>query len=165
MSESDGPSVIRFRKHKYFLFHNIEAFFCRPLPFRQSQSYQVIASRFPHHAIYLSVSDSSPPHHSEQPNTATLAVFTEQWTCLLLACARHRGLFVLRIEDTEVSGGEWGEVLRNPRINRTSSVFFFCCFPPSARSFPIPGTFAFGGLFLLSSAVRGNLVCDALQGD
>jgi len=51
-------------------------------------------------------------------------VFTEHWTRLLLAYARHRGLFMLRIEDAEVSagagGGEWDEVLRNPRINRAS---------------------------------------------
>ncbi len=55
--------------------------------------------------------------HSQQPNTATQAVFTEQWTRLLLAYARHRRLFTLRLEDAEVPGGEWDEVLRNPRIN------------------------------------------------
>lgn len=37
---------------------------------------------------------------------------------LLLAYARHRGLFILRIEDAEQSGAEWDEVLRNRRINR-----------------------------------------------
>jgi ESCRT-II complex subunit VPS25 len=63
--------------------------------------------------------------HSEQPNAATQAAFTEQWTRLLLAYARHRGLFILRIEDAEVTGSsEWDEVLKNPRINRGSSFLF-----------------------------------------
>jgi len=61
---------------------------------------------------------SAPPFFTQQPNTATQAVFTEQWTRLLLAYARHRRLFTLRLEDAEVPGGEWDEVLRNPRINR-----------------------------------------------
>jgi ESCRT-II complex subunit VPS25 len=64
--------------------------------------------------------------HSQQPNAATQAAFTEQWTRLLLAFARHRGLFILRIEDAEHTGGggaEWDEVLRNPRLNRGSSFF------------------------------------------
>jgi ESCRT-II complex subunit VPS25 len=65
--------------------------------------------------------------HSQQPNAATQAAFTEQWTRLLLAYARHRALFILRIEDAEHTGGggaaaaEWDEVLKNPRINRGSS--------------------------------------------
>ncbi|KAF8273050.1 ESCRT-II complex vps25 subunit [Lactarius quietus] len=61
---------------------------------------------------------SAPPFFTQQPNTATQAQFTEQWTRLLLAYARHRRLFTLRLEDAEVSGGEWDEVLRNPRINK-----------------------------------------------
>ncbi|KAI0255956.1 ESCRT-II complex vps25 subunit [Lactifluus subvellereus] len=62
---------------------------------------------------------SAPPFFTQQPNPATQAAFTEQWTRLLLAYARHRRLFTIRIEDAEVSsGGEWDEVLRNPRINR-----------------------------------------------
>ncbi|KAH9000395.1 ESCRT-II complex vps25 subunit [Lactarius akahatsu] len=61
---------------------------------------------------------SAPPFFTQQPNTATQAGFTEQWTRLLLAYARHRRLFTLRLEDAEVPGGEWDEVLRNPRINR-----------------------------------------------
>lgn len=45
---------------------------------------------------------------------------------LLLAYARHRGSFILRIEDAEgTGGGEWDEVLRNPRINRGSSFYIF----------------------------------------
>jgi ESCRT-II complex subunit VPS25 len=65
--------------------------------------------------------------HSQQPNPATQAAFTEQWTRLFLAYARHRALFILRIEDAEHTGGgadaEWDEVLRNPRINRGSMSF------------------------------------------
>jgi ESCRT-II complex subunit VPS25 len=66
---------------------------------------------------------SAPPFFTQQPNATTQAAFTEQWTRLLLAYARHRGLFILRIEDAEHTGGsgggaEWDEVLRNPRINR-----------------------------------------------
>jgi hypothetical protein len=51
---------------------------------------------------------------------------------VLLAYARHHGLFILRIEDAEHTAGgghgaaaEWDEVLRNPRINRGSSSFIF----------------------------------------
>lgn len=48
---------------------------------------------------------------------------------LLLAYARHRGSFILRIEDAEgTGGGEWDEVLRNPRINRGSSFYIFFFF-------------------------------------
>ncbi|KAF8498569.1 ESCRT-II complex vps25 subunit [Russula emetica] len=66
---------------------------------------------------------STPPFFTQQPNAATQAGFTEQWTRLLLAYARHRGFFILRIEDAENTGSggagaEWDEVLRNPRINR-----------------------------------------------
>ncbi|KAF9233463.1 ESCRT-II complex subunit-domain-containing protein [Melanogaster broomeanus] len=45
-------------------------------------------------------------------------VFTDHWTKLILTYARHRRLFTLRVEDAEVAGGEWDEVLRNERINR-----------------------------------------------
>lgn len=34
-----------------------------------------------------------------------------------MAYARHRKLFTLSIEDTEATGGHWGEVLRNEEIN------------------------------------------------
>jgi hypothetical protein len=56
----------------------------------------------------------------EQPNPETQAVVTEQWIRLLLGYARHRGLFMLRVEDAETAGrgGEWDEVLVNERINR-----------------------------------------------
>ena len=73
----------------------------------------------------IHISWSLNPLHSQQPNAATQAAFTEQWTRLLLAYARHRALFILRIEDAEHTGGgaaaEWDEVLMNPRINRGSS--------------------------------------------
>jgi len=101
-------------------------------------------------------------HHSEQPNAATQAIFTDQWTRLLLAYARHRGLFVLRIEDAEVSGGEWDEVLRNPRINRASSVLLVVSSPSALLAHP--GDLSFD-LLLLSVAVKSNIVCDAPQGD
>lgn len=68
---------------------------------------------------------SSPPDHpllpgvSQQPNPATQATLTEHWTKIVLSYARFRRLFTLRVEDAETSGGDWDEVLRNPRINRT----------------------------------------------
>ncbi|KAF5386940.1 hypothetical protein D9615_001718 [Tricholomella constricta] len=53
-----------------------------------------------------------------QPNPGTQAIAIKQWTHLLLAYARHRRLFILRIEDSETTGNEWDEVLRNERVNR-----------------------------------------------
>lgn len=89
----------------------------------------VLPSSITHLSVLISF-----PLRRRQPNPATQAVFTEQWTRLLLAYARHRGLFVLRTEDAEVSSGsEWDEVLRNPRINRGSSIIpspLFTPFPP-----------------------------------
>ena len=67
---------------------------------------------------------SLPPHYasslgvSQQPNPATQATLTEHWTKLILSYSRFRRLFVLRVEDAETGGGDWDEVLRNPRINR-----------------------------------------------
>lgn len=40
------------------------------------------------------------------------------WTRLILSYARFKRLFLLRVEDAEVAGGEWDEILRNDRINR-----------------------------------------------
>lgn len=57
----------------------------------------------------------------QQPNPNTQATVTEHWTKLILSYARHRRLFFLRLEDAEVSGGDWEEVLRNERINRMSA--------------------------------------------
>ncbi|KAH9926995.1 ESCRT-II complex, vps25 subunit, partial [Fomitopsis serialis] len=53
-----------------------------------------------------------------QPNPATQATVTENWTRLILSYARHRKLFYLRVEDAETKGSEWDEILRNERINR-----------------------------------------------
>ncbi|KAI0318756.1 ESCRT-II complex vps25 subunit, partial [Amylostereum chailletii] len=61
---------------------------------------------------------SAPPFFCQQPNKSTQAVATETWTRLILSYARHRRLFMLRLEDAEVTGGNWDEVLRNGRINR-----------------------------------------------
>ncbi|KAI0954747.1 hypothetical protein AcW1_006539 [Taiwanofungus camphoratus] len=61
---------------------------------------------------------SAPPFFTQQPNPATQAVVTEQWTRLILSYARHRRLFVLRVEDAETAGGDWDEIMRNERINR-----------------------------------------------
>ncbi|KAI6023821.1 ESCRT-II complex subunit-domain-containing protein, partial [Pisolithus microcarpus] len=55
---------------------------------------------------------------TEQPNPTTQSVFTDNWTRLILSYARHRRLFVIRVEDAEVAGGDWDEILRNERINR-----------------------------------------------
>ncbi|KAG2103109.1 ESCRT-II complex vps25 subunit [Suillus discolor] len=61
---------------------------------------------------------SAPPFFTEQPNQSTHAHLTEKWIHLILTYARHKRLFVLRVEDAEVPGGEWDEILRNERINR-----------------------------------------------
>ncbi|KAG1764345.1 ESCRT-II complex vps25 subunit [Suillus occidentalis] len=61
---------------------------------------------------------SAPPFFTEQPNQNTHAHLTEQWIRLILTYARHKRLFVLRVEDAEVPGGDWDEILRNERINR-----------------------------------------------
>ncbi|KAF8972780.1 ESCRT-II complex subunit-domain-containing protein [Flammula alnicola] len=61
---------------------------------------------------------SAPPFFTEQPNPTTKATATEQWIRLILTYARHRRLFALRVEDTEASGNDWEEILRNERINR-----------------------------------------------
>ena len=54
----------------------------------------------------------------QQPNQETQATATEQWIRLILAYGRHRRLFTLRVEDAEAAGGDWDDILRNPRINR-----------------------------------------------
>ncbi|KAG1812913.1 ESCRT-II complex vps25 subunit [Suillus subaureus] len=61
---------------------------------------------------------SAPPFFTEQPNQNTQAHLTEQWIRLILTYARHKRLFVLRVDDAEVPGGDWDEILRNERINR-----------------------------------------------
>lgn len=57
----------------------------------------------------------------QQPNPNTQATVTEHWTKLILSYARHRRLFFIRLEDAEVPGVDWDEVLRNERINRMSA--------------------------------------------
>ncbi|KAI0732155.1 ESCRT-II complex vps25 subunit [Fomitopsis betulina] len=61
---------------------------------------------------------SYPAFFTQQPNPTTQAEGTKNWTRLILSYARYRRLFYLRVEDAEVKGGEWDEVLRNERINR-----------------------------------------------
>ncbi|PPQ69585.1 hypothetical protein CVT25_000959 [Psilocybe cyanescens] len=61
---------------------------------------------------------SAPPFFTEQPNPTTQSTATEQWIRLIISYARHRKLFVLRVEDAETPGSEWDEILRNERINR-----------------------------------------------
>jgi len=61
---------------------------------------------------------SAPPFFTQQPNAATQAIVTEQWTRLILSYARHRRLFYLRVEDAETSGNDWDEILKNDRIKR-----------------------------------------------
>ncbi|OAX32929.1 hypothetical protein K503DRAFT_869873 [Rhizopogon vinicolor AM-OR11-026] len=58
---------------------------------------------------------TQPPFLTEQPNQTHL---TEQWIRLILTYTRRRRLFVIRVEDAEVPGGNWDEILRNKRINR-----------------------------------------------
>ncbi|OSD05374.1 hypothetical protein PYCCODRAFT_1432538 [Trametes coccinea BRFM310] len=62
---------------------------------------------------------AAPPFFTQQPNPQTQATVTQHWTRLILSYARHRRLFVLRVEDADVPGSDWDEILRNPRINRT----------------------------------------------
>jgi len=61
---------------------------------------------------------SAPPFFTEQPNPSTQSIATEQWIRLILTYARHRRLFILRVEDAETAESDWAEILRNERINR-----------------------------------------------
>ena len=54
----------------------------------------------------------------EQPNPTTQSIATEQWIRLILTYARHRRLFILRVEDAEQAESDWAEILRNERISR-----------------------------------------------
>ena len=54
----------------------------------------------------------------EQPNLSTQSIATDQWIRLILTYARHRRLFILRVEDAETAESDWVEILRNERINR-----------------------------------------------
>ncbi|GJJ11208.1 hypothetical protein Clacol_005440 [Clathrus columnatus] len=58
---------------------------------------------------------------SLQPNLTTQAVQTQQWTRLILSYARHKHLFILKLDDCEIPAGaqgDWDEILQNDRINR-----------------------------------------------
>ncbi|KIJ20994.1 hypothetical protein PAXINDRAFT_174335 [Paxillus involutus ATCC 200175] len=61
---------------------------------------------------------SAPPFFTEQPTPSTRTLFIDNWSRLILAYARHRRLYTLCVEDAEVAGGDWDEILRNERINR-----------------------------------------------
>ncbi|KAK7677582.1 hypothetical protein QCA50_010409 [Cerrena zonata] len=61
---------------------------------------------------------AAPPFFTQQPNPATQAVATEQWSRLILSYAKHRNLFTIKVEDAQTTGGDWDEILRNDRINR-----------------------------------------------
>jgi len=133
--------------------------FCAPFLYVSPSSTQVHPNSF----IVSAISR----HHSEQPNAATQAIFTDQWTRLLLAYARHRGLFVLRIEDAVMQRYPAESGTRCCGIRGSIVIVghpFFCLFPPLARSLTHPGDLSFD-LFLLSVAVKSNIVCDAPQGD
>ena len=54
----------------------------------------------------------------EQPNPTTQSIATEQWIRLILTYARHRRLFILRVEDAEQAESDWADILRNERISR-----------------------------------------------
>jgi hypothetical protein len=60
----------------------------------------------------------------QQPNANTQSIVAEQWIRLILAYARHRRLFTLRIENAETIGGDWDEILRNERIHSACSFDF-----------------------------------------
>ncbi|KAJ3863254.1 ESCRT-II complex vps25 subunit [Lentinula novae-zelandiae] len=61
---------------------------------------------------------SAPPFFTQQPHPSSLSIATEQWIQIILKYSRHRRLFTIRVEDSETTGHDWDEVLRNERINR-----------------------------------------------
>ncbi|GAW08297.1 ESCRT-II complex vps25 subunit [Lentinula edodes] len=65
-----------------------------------------------------------PSIHSAPPffTSVFLSIATEQWIQIILKYSRHRRLFTIRVEDSETTGHDWDEVLRNERINRSSFV-------------------------------------------
>ncbi|PPQ66468.1 hypothetical protein CVT24_007042 [Panaeolus cyanescens] len=62
---------------------------------------------------------SAPPFFTEQPHPNTRSIATEQWIRLILSYARHKKLFVLKVEDADDADSDWAEILRNERINPT----------------------------------------------
>ena len=59
----------------------------------------------------------------QQPNPTTQSIVIGHWIRLILTYARHRKLFVLRVEDSETTGSDWEEILHNERINRKRVLF------------------------------------------
>jgi hypothetical protein len=76
-------------------------------------------------------------YHRQQPNPGTQSIISEQWTRLILAYARHRKLFLLRVEDAETTGSDWEEVLRNERIN-SAVTFMVWLYSHPERQIVIP---------------------------
>lgn len=54
-----------------------------------------------------------------QRHPEVLANSTQQWITLIIAYARNRRLWTLRVEDAELKDGDWSEVFWNPRIRRS----------------------------------------------
>lgn len=50
---------------------------------------------------------------------------------MILSYARFKRIFYLRVEDAEVTGGDWDEVLRNTRINSALSISLLLHFDPA----------------------------------
>ncbi|KAJ3482158.1 hypothetical protein NLI96_g7175 [Meripilus lineatus] len=61
---------------------------------------------------------AAPPFFTQQPNPSTQATVTEHWTRLILSYGRFKKIWLLKLEDAEVAGNDWDEILRNDRINR-----------------------------------------------
>ena len=91
----------------------------------------------------------------QQPNASTQAIVAEQWIRLILAYARHRNLFTLRIEDAETTGGDWDEILRNERIHSTrkSMSEFTSTEPCAGRLLPSHLSFLFSEMVSKNIAV------------
>jgi len=57
--------------------------------------------------------------HSQQRNPTIIADQISHWTRIILSYARHRRLFVLRIQDADLrEDNQWSEIFWNPRIKR-----------------------------------------------
>jgi ESCRT-II complex subunit len=69
--------------------------------------------------LATTIQSSDTPPLRQQPNQATQSILTDQWIHLILSYAFHRNIYILKIEDAEIPGNDWDEVLRNERINST----------------------------------------------
>ena len=73
---------------------------------------------------YPSNSDFDPAYPARKQTHAGIATdANENWIKIILAFARHKRLWSLRVEQAEVKNGEWSEIFWNPRINRKSTFF------------------------------------------